>query len=130
MQYLLNQYAERLKVHPRTIIRALAGKENVYWAEGFDYEIGVEDVATAFSCEVKLLQKVMQGKDEFFSQKELCQPGLADISPRLFRYRKYKPSLHLGRIKRFSRVEFLNQHLVKRSPRFGGHYLGPDREDD
>ncbi len=85
----LNQVASIFRVHPRTILRAIEGKHNVYWTdEDFcnEQRILLEQVATAYNTTVKTLNVVLDGRDELINPARAATVlGIAD---RTFRERK------------------------------------------
>lgn len=105
----LNHAAKLLGVHPRTVLRAVEGRENVYWAEGFDPDIDPRDVCKAFKMSEARFEQVLLGRDELF--KVQGASSLLGCLDRTFRARRYKPTLRKGNIVRYSRVELVEEHL-------------------
>ena len=126
-EYYLNDFASHIKIHPRTILRAITKNVNTYWYDIHNPRIAVSEVANALSCDVKILQRVMEGTDLFLTQEDLCGPDYANISKRNFRYRKYTPAISYGRIRRYSRNQFVNEHLGRWSDTIGRYNVGESK---
>lgn len=110
MELPLNEVAEMLKVHPRTVLRAIYNKENVYWAEGYNPEVSLETVAMAYCGDVNVLRNVKRERDAIYTPVEAA--AYLKITLRLFRYRTYPKTFKRGNIVRYSRQELLDYHLM------------------
>lgn len=90
----LNTIATTLRVHPRTILRALIGEENPYWAPGYDPVIRLAEVAVVFNCSPNFLRSVHNDQIPLFDQREAAK--YLGMPLRTFRYRGYNPAMWLG----------------------------------
>lgn len=109
----LSAIAAAMQVHPRTVLRAVSGDKNAYWAEGYDPEVSVAEVALAFGADERILHWTLQGKDKLLKPIEAAQRF--GIQPRTFRYRGYPAAVRLGGVVRYSRYEIANydaQHFA------------------
>lgn len=106
----LNELAEVLKCHPRTILRAITRKKNPYWVEGYDPNFWETHLAF---LDISSIRQILNGKDEFLKPAEAAK--YLNIHPRTFRYRKYIPTIRFGKIVRYSK-NYLKQFLKKDVP--------------
>jgi hypothetical protein len=90
----LNKVAEILRVHPRTILRALTRERNPYWAPAYDPEVRLAEVAVAFGCKPNTLRAICKEGIPLFTQKEAA--AYTKIPQRTFRSRGYNPALYLN----------------------------------
>jgi hypothetical protein len=101
----LTTIATIFNVHPRTILRAIEGKENVYWVDDHDPDIDVAEVALAYGCEPKVLNRMLEGRDILITADEAA--AILEIRPRSFRRRRPR-CLRYGGIVRFERSVIVN----------------------
>ena len=111
MKLELNELADLLKVHPRTILRHITGEANPYWTDDHNPEIDLDVVALVFDCDVNFLKSVLDGKNKMLTQKEGAR--FLDIPVRKFRYRKYKTVLRAGTIVRYSQYHLANENAKR-----------------
>lgn len=97
---LLEEMASVFRCHPRTILRAIAGRENVYWTDDHNPNIRIEDVAEAYGCSPTVINRMLDGRDELLTSDESAK--MLGINPRTFRKRLPR-SLRRGGIVRFER---------------------------
>jgi len=113
---LLNELADVLKVHPRTVLRALSGKENTYWASDHNPSIEVVDVALAYDIELDVLQRVLKGRDHLLTSPEAAAhiSFIQDknVPLRTFRYRKYPTAIRTTGVVRYSKLAIGEYHAV------------------
>lgn len=107
----LNKVAAVLKVHPRTVLRAITGDVNAYWAEGHNPDVDLEEVCIAFDMDTKVLRRCLRNSDTLLTPQEAASKILK-IPLRTFRHRKYPKAGSRGQIfVRYSQHEILNYHL-------------------
>lgn len=113
MKYPLNKLAALLSVHPRTVLRYIQGKHNVYWAQRFNPELDVQDVATAFSIPYEKLLRAVNGRDVILTRNQAAD--LLQIKVPCFRRRAYEPLVSKGKFLRFSRDQLArdNRRYIK-----------------
>lgn len=113
----LTDISKALKIHPRTVLRAVSGKPNAYWAEGYETEIALVDVAMAYDADLMMLQDVVLGDDELMKQDEAVEwlaqtyGDDARMSSRNFRYRGYPAAVRSSRVVRFSQIQLGDYHI-------------------
>jgi hypothetical protein len=90
----LNTVADVLRVHPRTILRALTRELNPYWAPGYDPEVRLAEVAVVFGCSPNTLREICRQRIPLYTQKEAAE--YTKIPQRTFRDRGYNPALYLN----------------------------------
>lgn len=97
--------ADAFGVHPRTILRAIHKKHNVYWTEDINEDrIAVADVANAYGMTTRALNVVLDGRDKLLNAQEAARElGIADRT-----FRKHLPDrqekwgrVHHGGITRY-----------------------------
>lgn len=107
----LNDVAEAVAVHPRTILRIVTGDRNTYWSADHNPGLDITKVAQALGCHDKTLARVLRGSDDFLkpdaAASELGVPG------RTFRYREYTPTIKVGRVVRFARSKLIDEHFAR-----------------
>jgi hypothetical protein len=106
----LNRMADALRVHPRTILRALAGKVNTYWAPGHNPNISVEEVAKTMGMPPAALKDALNGNDMFLTPEEAAEE--LGIPLRTFRYRRYPAQVRKGTAVRYS-LNLLTEYQKK-----------------
>jgi hypothetical protein len=106
----LNEASKVFKAHPRTILRAITRTPNPYWAEDFNPDIVVSELAQAYSCGNGLMKRLFEGRDFLLTPTEAARE--LEIPDRTFRYRKY-PSVRNGGIVRYPRSSLLHRHYKK-----------------
>lgn len=109
MKITIREAADVLEVHPRTIVRALAGKENVHWPE--ETAVNHTEVATAFDFPPVYLVRAFGDGD---ADKLLNAQQAADflgLKLATFRYRKPPKLIVCGGVVRYSRQELVNWDL-------------------
>ena len=113
----LDTLAGVLKVHPRTVIRAVEGKVNSYWAPGHNPEVELADVALAYGVELDVIVRTMKGQDELFKPTEAVDHISAlenrTVPMSTFRYRKYPAAIRTTGVVRYSKLDISNYHLDK-----------------
>lgn len=107
----LNNAAVHFRVHPRTIVRALSDKINVFWNEDFNPLISVTALANAYSMNEKLLIRVLDNRDILLKPAEAAKE--IKTPPRTFRWRGYKVAARKGGIVRYSRAQVINEELLR-----------------
>lgn len=103
--------ANMLKVHPRTILRAVLGEDNPNWHPGVEKNIyiGKEQLRQKYVIPAKILDDVLNGKDMFHTGRELREEF--KIKYDLFKKRKYPCHARNGKIVRYSRSRWINFHF-------------------
>ena len=96
----LNRVADALKVHPRTILRALAGEVNTYWAPGHNPNVNIATLAEVLGMPAQTLKDAVNGDDYFMSPDEAAEHF--NLPLRTFRYRQYPPQMRKGTAVRYS----------------------------
>lgn len=107
----LDQVAEAVDVHPRTILRYVMNDRNTYWAEDHNPEFPLERVAKALGCRADIMKHVLRGSDEFMKPDDAAEE--LGLPPRTFRHRGYTPAFRAGRVVRYSRSKLINEHFAK-----------------
>jgi hypothetical protein len=80
----LGKAAEAFGVHPRTILRAIAGEHNTYWYEDSnDDYILIEDIANAYGVRTAALVAVFEGRDGLLRADEAAK--VLGMAARTFR---------------------------------------------
>jgi hypothetical protein len=111
----LEAIAKVFKVHPRTIVRALAGKHNTYWTEDINHDrYSTAEVAKVYGMNHNALIRVLEGRDELYTPKEAAKElGIAD---RTFRDRltrgQYKV-IGYGGITRYLRSKIVEDAIAR-----------------
>ena len=103
MKLKLEKAAEVINCHPRTILRAMTGEPNPYWAEGHNPEVSLQELAQAFGCKLSVMKRCLENRDEFLKPMKACE--LLRVVPRTFRYRRYVPAIRKNRIVRYSELD-------------------------
>lgn len=114
----LDAAAGAFKVHPRTVLRALAGEVNTYWAEGHNPKLDVAEVALAFDIEIPVLEKVLSGKNALLTPAEAREhiaflEGRDSIPVNTFRYRKYPAAIQRPGLVRYLRHVISEYHSTR-----------------
>lgn len=104
-----------LKVHPRTVLRAIAGEVNTYWAPGYDPDVALADVALAYGVEISRLDDVIRDRDEFLTvggaTRQISKIEGRDVPVRTFRYRKYPALIRTPGVVRYSTRDIGDHHV-------------------
>jgi len=95
--------ATRIKVHLRTLFRAINHAVNPYWHPTFNPVINLEDVCEEFGIEMARLYDVLYGEDDLMTTAETA--ALLGVHFRTIRKRGIKPVLSSQSIVRYSRLE-------------------------
>lgn len=127
----LGSLADLLKVHPRTVLRALTGEENPRYDEDHDDEtmfLDEDKVCRDLNIPPKVWRRVKANKDSFLTRKEVLDAH--EIAPSTFKRRKYPIAAQFQRHCRYSEVD-VNRHRVENF----GHDLDrpkspPNKDDD
>lgn len=78
--------AKLFKVHPRTIVRAVADDYNAYWTPDSDEDIyEIADIAAAFGVKDHLIRCLLDERDELVTAQEAA--AYLGIAGRTFRVR-------------------------------------------
>ncbi len=105
----LNTVANTLKVHPRTVLRAISGQENPYWTKDHNPKVSLKEVSEGFGCSINQFKKLLGGEDLLLTPDEACE--LLKISKRTLRYRRAQGEL-TPVVARGSVVYYSRQHLL------------------
>lgn len=106
----LNKAAELLKAHPRTVLRALTGEENPYWAKDEDQEVDEDKLCRALSIEKKVWNNVKSNRDAFLTRDEVMKAH--EIGRTTFKRRGYPVAAKMNRLRRYSEVEVNNYRIT------------------
>lgn len=105
----LAEIAKLFRVHPRTILRAIAGEHNTYWSEDInDMTLAISDIAKAYNVTSKTLVAVIEDRDSLLTADESA--AVLGIQPRTFRDR-----LSSGRYKKIGKggiTRYLHSKIV------------------
>lgn len=107
----LDDIAHVLKVHPRTVLRALTGNPNEYWYDGHNPRLEIYKVARAFKCKAVSIVQALEGREEFLKPEEAA--AALDLLPRTFRYRGYTPTIRVGRVVRYARSKLITENFAR-----------------
>lgn len=105
----LNNFADLIDVHPRTVLRALYGKTNVYWAEGHNPDLIYADINTAFNLNTKVVDGLVQKKDRALAIRDAAK--LVNTRVRVFRYRNFPKMIKVRGVVRYSANGVIDYHL-------------------
>ncbi len=114
LQYVtLEDAASAFRVHPRTILRAIAEDHNTYWSEDINGQrMSIEDIARAYGMTAQILRAVLENRDELLLPDEAAK--LLGIRPRTFRDRliagRYK-KIGSGGIARYLRSKIIEDRI-------------------
>ena len=98
----LNLVATALKLHPRSVLRRVKGRENPYWTPRYNCVLDLCEVSRACNVDLEILQKAIVTRGEcLLTQAEAAE--LLNIHPRTFRWRKYEPIVAFGKTRRYYR---------------------------
>lgn len=113
--YDLDHVAVKLKVHPRTVLRALSGVENTYWAPDHNPEVSLLDLSIAYGVEFDVVSDIMVGRDDLLKPSEaadyLSRTYGREVSVRVLRSRSYTPVISRPKVVRYSRLLISRQHV-------------------
>ncbi len=109
MNFKLDEYAEALSLHPRTVLRYLTGTKNPYWVEGENPTIPVNDVAEVFNIRPKTLIKVLRNRDSLLSQTEAVE--FTGLNRSTFQNRDYDAEIRMSKIVRYLYSRLVDQHM-------------------
>lgn len=106
--------AKVFKVHPRTILRAIAGQHNTYWSEDINNDkVSIYDIADAYGTTAQTLRAVIENRDELLTPAEAAKK--LRIAPRTFRDRliagRYK-KISSGGITRYLRSKIIEDIIA------------------
>lgn len=114
----LKEIAGALKIHPRSLLRALTGTPNPNYV-GHNPDIDLVEVAIAYNVELDRLISIIKGYDELMTKKEAMAHisflQNKEIDRNLFWLRGY-PALIVGphkaqnRLLRFSKRDIVEYH--------------------
>lgn len=111
MKYLLEDVARAMKVHPRTVLRALEGKEGAYWKPGYNPDISIRHLAEKLDVSLRSISRIVNVQDEALSAEQaadfLGMPG------RTFRHRHYRPLVARKNFVRYSREDLSREHVER-----------------
>lgn len=126
----LGWLADILKVHPRTILRALTGKENPSYHEGETEEMTLdeEEVCKKLQIPTKVWRRVKSGKDSFLTRKEVMR--MHEISTSTFKRRDYPAAAHFQRTYRYSEVEVNRHRVIHHGHDLDRQSKSPPKKDD
>lgn len=126
----LGRLAEILKVHPRTILRALTGEENPPYNEGETEEMVLDEdeVCRKLKIPTKVWKRVKSGKDSFLKRKEVLD--LHEISTSTFKRRQYPIAAHFQRCCRYSEVDVNRHRVIHHGHDLDRQNSSPPKKDD
>ena len=107
----LNDLAKALTIHPRTVLRALTGDRNVYWASGHNPVLSATRVANALGLNPNTMRRAVNGNEELLRIKEAA--ALLDLSVPSFRRRLFKPAIQHGSVVRYARSTLMNEYFAR-----------------
>lgn len=97
----LNTIASTLRVHPRTVLRALTREKHPYWAAGYNPTVSLAEVAVAFNCPPNALREIHKEQTDLLDQRAAAR--YLKMPLRTFRSRQYRPRLQFGpKVQRFT----------------------------
>ncbi len=83
----LTEAARIFRVHPRTILRAIAHEHNTYWHEDVNNQmVSIPNIAKAYNTTVQTIRAVLENRDTFLLPDEAAKA--LGIRPRTFRDRR------------------------------------------
>jgi hypothetical protein len=108
MNVKLSKVAEVLKIHPRTVLRTLAGDRNAMYSEIDDQDIDLFRICKAFNVKPVQMKQVIEGRDVFVTAKEGAE--ITKCSVRSFWNHNHSPAVdsNSGRVVRFSRSKLMD----------------------
>lgn len=125
----LGRLADILKVHPRTVLRALTGEENPRYNEDDDETIFLDEDKVCYDLNIppKVWRRVKANKDSFLTRKEVMD--FHEISTSTFKRRKYPIAAKFQRHCRYSEVD-VNRHRVENFGHDLDRHKNPPNKDD
>ena len=111
MTMILDDWAELLRVHPRTMLRHIKREKNPYWVPNFNPRYSLQDIAEALECDPKILLHAIEGRDILLKIPEVLQD--LNIGIDTLYYRKYEPQIAIGGVRRYSKVLTHRDHLER-----------------
>ena len=98
----LEDIAEVIDVHPRTILRTITANPTEYWAPSHNPRIHLTEVSKTFQTPTKSLVELLQGKDRVIRPAEAAE--LLGVSVRTIRNKsdEYRPLIIGAGFLRFS----------------------------
>ncbi len=106
----LNPLSKILILHPRTVLRILAGTVNTSWCEDDNRQISIDRIVVILKIEnVISFARILHGKDFLMTGDQA--PEYVDVQPRTFRYRGYTPLFRRPKIVRYSALDLVNEHV-------------------
>ena len=111
----LDDIAEILQIHPRTVLRYIHDDVNIYWAEGHNPVVNLDDVANGFGEDplffVPTVHAARKGRDKILKPSEAA--AFIKVPLRTFRHRRYPALIRCGNIVRYSRYDVVNHNIEK-----------------
>lgn len=108
MKIWLNDAAKLLRVHPRTILRAVQKEPNASWTPDFNPEMDESEILDAFNMKPKIWKRLKNNKDTLLTRQELLD--FYDLTESTMKRRKYPAAARTIRLKRFSQIEVAYYH--------------------
>lgn len=120
MNVKISKAAEVLNVHPRTIVRTLAGDVGASFTQDTSDQVAIAKLAKAFKAEPKVIIQALSGSDKLITQTEAS--AILCLSERTMRHRRnndeydFAPDVEGGQTVRFSlnRMKELAKKLRRR----------------
>lgn len=121
MNVNISKVAEVLNVHPRTIVRAVAGDVDAAFNKDTSDQVAITKLARAFRADPKVFINAIAGSDKLITQTEASQ--ILRLSERTMRHHRnndnydFAPDVESGQTVRFSlnRIKELAKKRGRRS---------------
>ncbi len=110
----LEAASKTFRVHPRTIVRALANEHNTYWSEDINHDMyKVTDIAKAYDITPAILGRVLENRDALLTPEEAAE--MLKIRPRTFRRHMEKGYYKNARVKHGKIVRYIRSKIIEHS---------------
>lgn len=98
-QVTLNEAAKAIKVHPRTVLRAISKDKNPYWTSSYDPILSVSVIAKGFNTNQNCITDALSGRDQLITTNQAAKAY--GLTPRGFRYLGLAPDIRNGSVVRY-----------------------------
>lgn len=108
----LEAASKAFRVHPRTIVRAIANEHNTYWSEDINHKMyKVADIANAYQVTLPILGRILENRDGLLTPEEAAD--LLEIRPRTFRRHMEKGYYSNAKVKHGKIVRYIKSKMIE-----------------
>jgi len=112
----LEAASKAFRVHPRTIVRAIANEHNTYWSEDINHKMyKVLDIAKAYTVTPAILGRILDNRDVLLTPEEAAE--LLKVAPRTFRRHMEKGYYLNARVKHGKIVRYIKSKMIEHAIR-------------